>query len=668
MHGRVARAGEGDREAASTPGMATSSDPLLFVSHASEDRQAAMEIVADLEGRGIGCWIAPRNVPAGQPYAGAIVTAIDSCRATLLVFSERCNAKQDHIGREVSVAMESGKTIIPLRIENARPQGALRYCLSNVHWIDGFASRADAIDEVERTFHRLKGGEPVEQRLSPSEIEAARRKIAALKETNALGEDTVNRLTAYFSGDAVRRPTENSFEDLFIEYCANRIPLEDLWRTVNAVGPAPITIEPKILDPGTKEAKESLAEEMRKGGRLPDQGAPEFNAITATALSADDLAVRPSGYIYTPMYLLDSAYRIIDWNEAFTLAFDKTMEGRKGRSVLEWTYFLDNYEDVLEHGVKAFGDPDNLPRIDVEPIDYTSIRYGKLSATKRAYQIPNDDGTCMAWLVTLGLKFADSEQALAFHRDLIGLLAMNLMWSEYAMSYDRVLNSTRVYPQLLEKLIGRQPGDTMVARLGVRPIPDDARILDLGAGTGNLALKLITGGRNRLIFAAENNRTMLAFLRLKCRDFLRDDEEGGGIIARKQDITSLFGLDDNYFDFAILNNVLYSVQDALACLKEAWRVLKPGGELRLSGPRKDTKLPILFDQILRELKDSNTYLELEPDYQRVLRINELKLGPMLHRWSTKEVEALLLEAGFSRIVHSTEDVYAGQSMLVCAVK
>src|SRR5690242_20747551 len=50
---------------------------------------------------------------------------------------------------------------------------------------------------------------------------------------------------------------------------------------------------------------------------------------------------RPSAYPMTPMYLLDNAFRIIDWNEAFTVAFDRTMEGRKGRGVLEWTYFLD---------------------------------------------------------------------------------------------------------------------------------------------------------------------------------------------------------------------------------------------------------------------------------------------------------------------------------------
>ena len=240
------------------------------------------------------------------------------------------------------------------------------------------------------------------------------------------------------------------------------------------------------------------------------------------------------------------------------------------------------------------------------------------------------------------------------------MLGMDLMWSEYAMTYDRVLNSTRIYPELLDKLIGGYDG--------LRVIPEDARVLDLGAGTGNLAYKLITTSPDRLIFAAENNRLMLEFLRSKCRKFLRTDTESGGVIAFKQDITSLFGLDDDFFDFVVLNNVLYAVQDAESCLREAHRVLKPGGELRLSGPRKDSNLPLLFNRILKDLKRSGKFQELESDYRHVLQINELKLAPMLYRWSTHQVEDMLIAAGFSEIVYSSEDVYAGQSMLVCAVK
>jgi len=404
--------------------------------------------------------------------------------------------------------------------------------------------------------------------------------------------------------------------------------------------------------------REKFTEEIKNENKLPGQDAPRFSAVSPNAI--DDLLIRPSAHPMTPMYLLDNEFRIIDWNEAFSIAFDRTMEGRKGLSVLEWTYFLDNYQEVIKHGVDRFSDQNKPPVIDVETIQYTSLRYGKLTATKRAYQIPDDSENCLAWLVTLDVKFADSKQQTAYHRDLIRHLGQDLMWSEYSISYDRLLNSTRVYPELLDSLIG--------AHNGVPAIPQEARIIDLGAGTGNLARKLIASGPDRVVVAVENNRVMMQLLRAKCQRFLRNDMLGGGVIAIKQDITSLFGLDDDYFDYATMNNVLYSIEDAEGALKEICRVLKPGGELRLSGPRKDTKLNVLFARMESELREANKFPDLETDFQHVWQLNQKRLDPWLYRWSTKEVEEMLKKAGFSKILYSSEQFYAGQSMLICAAK
>lgn len=52
------------------------SDFFLFVSHVAEDRPAALEIVAELERRGVRCWIAPRDVRVGRPFDDEIVEAI----------------------------------------------------------------------------------------------------------------------------------------------------------------------------------------------------------------------------------------------------------------------------------------------------------------------------------------------------------------------------------------------------------------------------------------------------------------------------------------------------------------------------------------------------------------------------------------------------------------
>src|ERR1700675_337159 len=126
-------------------------DPFLFVSHVSEDRAAALEIVGELERRGVPCWIAPRDVEPGKPFDDEIAAALDRCRAMLLIFSEQCN-ESEYIRREVTVAGENHKIIIPFRIENVQPRRGLRVRLSDLHWIDGFAGHARASAELAKRF------------------------------------------------------------------------------------------------------------------------------------------------------------------------------------------------------------------------------------------------------------------------------------------------------------------------------------------------------------------------------------------------------------------------------------------------------------------------------------------------------------------------------------
>jgi hypothetical protein len=137
--------------------MIGASDLFLFVSHVSEDRDAAMAIVDELERRGIKCWIAPRNVHPGTRFDDEISDAIDACRALLLIFSDQCN-ESEYILREIHVAGQSQKVIIPFRIENAHPRRGLRVRLSDLHWIDGFVSRERAIDDLVR--HLLSPAAP----------------------------------------------------------------------------------------------------------------------------------------------------------------------------------------------------------------------------------------------------------------------------------------------------------------------------------------------------------------------------------------------------------------------------------------------------------------------------------------------------------------------------
>jgi hypothetical protein len=109
----------------------------VFVSYSQADRECAFELVAQLEARGIGTWIAPRDITPATDWAAEIVTAISSARLMVLVFSARCNSSPQ-VCREVERAVHREVPVLPLRIEAALPTRSLEYFLSTQHWFDAF--------------------------------------------------------------------------------------------------------------------------------------------------------------------------------------------------------------------------------------------------------------------------------------------------------------------------------------------------------------------------------------------------------------------------------------------------------------------------------------------------------------------------------------------------
>lgn len=106
-----------------------------FISHASADRAFAESLTAHLEQRGIGCWMAPRDVPAGALYAEAIIRAISDARALVLILSEHSVASA-HVGKELERASSKRRPIIALRIDSAPLTPAFEYFLSESQWIE----------------------------------------------------------------------------------------------------------------------------------------------------------------------------------------------------------------------------------------------------------------------------------------------------------------------------------------------------------------------------------------------------------------------------------------------------------------------------------------------------------------------------------------------------
>jgi hypothetical protein len=128
-----------------------------FVSFASADRKAAMEILRELESANIRCWISSRDVPYGKDYQTAIVDALDNADSMLLVFSNNANESEE-IARETALASKQKILILPVRIEDTDPRGALRYQLATRQYIDLYENRKQKMKSMIQALQTIRQG------------------------------------------------------------------------------------------------------------------------------------------------------------------------------------------------------------------------------------------------------------------------------------------------------------------------------------------------------------------------------------------------------------------------------------------------------------------------------------------------------------------------------
>ncbi len=107
----------------------------VFISYSSKDKLVADAACATLESNGVRCWIAPRDVLPGVPYAESLVNGLSNSRVMVLVFSANSN-RSPQVLREVERAVSKGLPILPLRIEDAPMSQAMEYYIASQHWLD----------------------------------------------------------------------------------------------------------------------------------------------------------------------------------------------------------------------------------------------------------------------------------------------------------------------------------------------------------------------------------------------------------------------------------------------------------------------------------------------------------------------------------------------------
>lgn len=125
----------------------------VFISHSSKDFLLADRILQIFENRELFCWIAPRDIPYGSEWAGAIAQAITQAKVMLFIFTSNSNASTQVV-REINLALQNNLLVIPIRFDGDEVNPSLHYYLSTVQWLT--LDREHVVEEALSLCDKIK--------------------------------------------------------------------------------------------------------------------------------------------------------------------------------------------------------------------------------------------------------------------------------------------------------------------------------------------------------------------------------------------------------------------------------------------------------------------------------------------------------------------------------
>lgn len=126
-----------------------------FISYSARDASLAGAVYAYLKTNGIQAVKAPDDIPPGEDWAASITALIEDSSYFVLLWTHNSMASKE-VAKELTLAMSCGARIIPFRAEDLSPEGAWRYHLTNVQWLEAHTMpEAMALDALVNYFSRF---------------------------------------------------------------------------------------------------------------------------------------------------------------------------------------------------------------------------------------------------------------------------------------------------------------------------------------------------------------------------------------------------------------------------------------------------------------------------------------------------------------------------------
>src|SRR5512147_2142793 len=117
----------------------------IFISYSRRDADVALQFAERLRTHGMSVWIDQHGIEASASWSGEIVRAINHC-SVLIVLLSPSSVESDNVTREVVLAFEKKKRILPIELQAVTLSESLEYPLAGIQRVAH--SNWEAIERV----------------------------------------------------------------------------------------------------------------------------------------------------------------------------------------------------------------------------------------------------------------------------------------------------------------------------------------------------------------------------------------------------------------------------------------------------------------------------------------------------------------------------------------
>ena len=122
----------------------------IFISYARADRDRVLPLVERLREAGVTYWLDEGNIQGATLWGKEIVEAIRNAKV-LVLFATEASFESKNVAKEVAIASEWEKPILPVYLERVKVPDTLHYQLAGIQHVELFA------EQEEEAFNGMPG-------------------------------------------------------------------------------------------------------------------------------------------------------------------------------------------------------------------------------------------------------------------------------------------------------------------------------------------------------------------------------------------------------------------------------------------------------------------------------------------------------------------------------